>query len=228
MTAIASDLIAEIREAHEAARGHAREAVAHAMRAGERLLLAKSQLKHGEFSRWLAASFDFSPTTARGYMRLAALDGAKRQRVADLSLRRALALIAGPSAASDEPVIACNSVPWIAADGESAAWAAWSRRNEEWRAFVVESKAHPGFYWVAAMAIEGDGGSVDYLRRPVRGDVVGHALAHMHVPADARWSAWLLPEGEYLDALWLIPEAKHHEQRAHLTRMAETLERGSA
>lgn len=90
ITATASEIQAE----HDAARRCASEAVAHAIRAGEMLLQVKAALPHGAFGPWLAANVDFSDRTARGYMRLAGLDEAKRQRVADLSLRGALAAIA--------------------------------------------------------------------------------------------------------------------------------------
>jgi hypothetical protein len=80
----------EIHNEHEAAQRCASEAVAHAIRAGELLMQAKAALPHGAFGPWLAANVEFSDRTARGYMRLAGLDEAKRQRVADLSLRGAL------------------------------------------------------------------------------------------------------------------------------------------
>ena len=64
------------------------------IRAGELLIQAKAALPHGAFGSWLSANVEFSDRTARGYMRLAGLDEAKRQRVADLSLRSALAAIA--------------------------------------------------------------------------------------------------------------------------------------
>jgi hypothetical protein len=92
----------EIHNEHQAAQRCASEAVAHAIRAGELLLQAKAALPHGAFGPWLSANVDFSDRTARGYMRLAGLDEAKRQRVADLSLRGALRSLAPPKPPADD------------------------------------------------------------------------------------------------------------------------------
>ena len=55
---------------------------------------AKEILPYGDWSDWIANNINFAETTARGYMRLASLSIEERQRVADLSLREALAAIA--------------------------------------------------------------------------------------------------------------------------------------
>jgi hypothetical protein len=62
----------------------------HAIRCGDLLVEAKKGIAHGEWTAWLAANTSICETTARGYMRLASLDSAKRQRVADMSFRQAL------------------------------------------------------------------------------------------------------------------------------------------
>lgn len=96
----ASDVLAvtasKINTEHEAAQQCAAAAVAHAIRCGELLIEAKAALPHGAFGAWLAANVEFSDRTARGYMQLAGLDEAKRQRVADMTLRGALAALAQP------------------------------------------------------------------------------------------------------------------------------------
>lgn len=92
ITTTAAEIIAE----HTAAQRAARSAVLHAIRCGEMLARVKRQLPRGEFGPWLALNLPFSDRTARGYMRLADLDEAKRQRVADMSLRGALRSIASP------------------------------------------------------------------------------------------------------------------------------------
>lgn len=94
-----TDFAPAIVNAHAAATGAMRDAVAHAVRAGELLTQAKAALPHGAFGVF-CASLPFAETTARGYMRLAALDPAKRQRVADMPLRVALLEIAEPRAAT--------------------------------------------------------------------------------------------------------------------------------
>jgi hypothetical protein len=85
---------------HEAAQAAAASAVEHAIRCGELLIEAKAAMPHGSFGDYVA-TLPFAATTARGYMRLARLDDAKRQRVADFSLRDALAEIAEPRPPAD-------------------------------------------------------------------------------------------------------------------------------
>ncbi len=95
--AIQQSVADEINAEHEAAFGKAREALEHARRAGELLLLAKAELEHGAWLPWLGANCKFSARTAQGYIRLA--QGwetlqAKSATVAHLGLRDALDLLA--------------------------------------------------------------------------------------------------------------------------------------
>lgn len=100
MTTELTTLAADIRESHEAAIAAGRSALEHARCAGELLVEAKRQVGHGTWLVWLR---DHCPTlsarTAQVYMRIArewpALE-AKAQRVADLPVREALALLATP------------------------------------------------------------------------------------------------------------------------------------
>lgn len=59
----------DLTQAREAAE---RAALPHYQAAGEKLLEAKAQLPHGEFTHWVKVHFRLSPETARHYMRLAA------------------------------------------------------------------------------------------------------------------------------------------------------------
>ncbi|HTU97277.1 MAG TPA: DUF3102 domain-containing protein [Solirubrobacteraceae bacterium] len=71
-----------------------RAALAHAIAAGQALIEAKAQLRHGEWERWVRAHCDFSPRTARVYRQIA-----KRQHSAGMdvgSIRDALAAVAEP------------------------------------------------------------------------------------------------------------------------------------
>jgi ABC-type uncharacterized transport system ATPase component len=66
-----TDLAARIRAEHEAtiiALGHS---IQHAMAAGDLLIEAKAQLKHGQWLPWLKEHCAVSDRTARLYMRLA-------------------------------------------------------------------------------------------------------------------------------------------------------------
>ena len=96
-----TDFAPAIVQAHAAATGAMRDAVGHAVRVGELLAQAKAALPHGRFGAFCAA-LPFSETTARGYMRLAALDPVNRQRVADMPLRAALLELAEPRAVATE------------------------------------------------------------------------------------------------------------------------------
>jgi Protein of unknown function (DUF3102) len=87
-------LVGEINRANVQAEEAFREGVRYAIRAGELLLQAKSQLSHGRWEKWLKANIRFRPRTARAYMQIAELDAEKRQRVADLPMREALKAIA--------------------------------------------------------------------------------------------------------------------------------------
>jgi len=89
-------LPAEIASAHEAAQKAHKSAVAHAVHAGELLLSAKARVPHGEWLAWINDNCKFTARTATGYMRLALLPHPKQQRVADLSLRQALDVLAEP------------------------------------------------------------------------------------------------------------------------------------
>ena len=80
---------------HRKASEAAIAAVETAIELGAALLAVKAELPHGAFGQWIEKNCEFSDRTARGYMRLAkavpTLDESKRQRVADLPLRAALA-----------------------------------------------------------------------------------------------------------------------------------------
>jgi len=90
-TEISTETVAEIGREHELPQSAFRAAIGHAIRCGELLIDAKAQVRHGEWSSWLAEHFAGSERTARGYMRLAR----NRQRVADMpSIREALAELA--------------------------------------------------------------------------------------------------------------------------------------
>jgi hypothetical protein len=92
-----ADLAARIRAEHEAAEAALKRGAEHAMNAGDLLIEVKAQLKHGQWLPWLAEHCDISERTAQLYMRLARARPeieANAQRVADLSLRGAAAVLA--------------------------------------------------------------------------------------------------------------------------------------
>jgi hypothetical protein len=89
LSVLADELGQEVRAAEDAAR----DAVSHAIRAGELLIEAKSLVKHGEWLPWLDANFPGSERTAQTWMRLAS----KSAAVADLpTVREAVAMLTAP------------------------------------------------------------------------------------------------------------------------------------
>jgi Protein of unknown function (DUF3102) len=87
-----------IRREHEAVGTSMRQAVDHAIAAGELLIEPKKQVKHGEWQTWLMANCDIAERTVQAYMKLARAPLEKRNAVADLPLRDALASLAKPLA----------------------------------------------------------------------------------------------------------------------------------
>jgi Protein of unknown function (DUF3102) len=88
-----ADLAARIHQEHDAASSAFKSAVGHAIAAGELLLQAKEQLKHGRWLPWLQTNCEIPERTVQAYMRLARLPAEKRNAVADLPLREALSAI---------------------------------------------------------------------------------------------------------------------------------------
>ena len=92
-----AELAVKIDAAHRAATSAIQNALTNAVRCGELLIQAKSQVPHGEWLTWLQGQTKVSERTAQAYMRLARkLKSIDPQRVADMSVREALAAIATP------------------------------------------------------------------------------------------------------------------------------------
>lgn len=65
------DLADGANDEHRAAEDAASRALEHARRAGELLVEAKGRVEHGDWTDWIRRRCDFSPRTARRYMRIA-------------------------------------------------------------------------------------------------------------------------------------------------------------
>ena len=98
-------LATQINREHQEAEAAATRSLQHVRRAGELLTQVKAQVGHGGWGPWLEQHFEGSARTAQTYMRIASrfeeLES-KTQRVADLPLREALALLAEPREADPE------------------------------------------------------------------------------------------------------------------------------
>ncbi len=104
-----AELAGRINAEHHQVETALRASLEHAKRAGELLLEAKEQCKHGEWMDWLKAHVHFTPRTVQRYMSIASRwnELANATRVSHLSYREALQVLAEPStpdeAAEDEP-----------------------------------------------------------------------------------------------------------------------------
>jgi len=117
-----TDLAPRINQEHRKCEAAMRGGLEHALEAGRLLLEAKTLCTHGTWEPWLEAHFDGAPRTARAYMRVARelpkLNG-KRQHVADLTFRGAIAAVASNS----------QKIRTIPEDEQDEALAAWARHN---------------------------------------------------------------------------------------------------
>ena len=94
-------LAAQIVRAHQEAQQASETSIEKAIEAGEALIEAKEQVKHGEWLPWLKANCpDMSQRTVQRYMRIAKNKDtlAKTTRVSDLSLRGAIDALVPPTA----------------------------------------------------------------------------------------------------------------------------------
>lgn len=94
-----ADLATEIRTHHDACRKAVGVALVHAMAAGDLLLAAKAECRHGEWQSWLSQNLGFTDRTARTYMRLAKHRSeieAKTEDSSVLSIDGAIKLLAKP------------------------------------------------------------------------------------------------------------------------------------
>jgi hypothetical protein len=90
-----TDLAARIKTWHTAVAAALKDSVRHGIAAGELLLEAKAQLKHGEWLPWLRDHVEISERTAQLYMRLAKnrAEIESATAVADLTLNEATAML---------------------------------------------------------------------------------------------------------------------------------------
>ncbi len=92
-----ADLAARIRIEHEATDAALKSSVEHAMAAGDLLIEAKGQVKHGQWLPWLTDHCAMSERTAQLYMKIAknreTIESQIRNGVADLTLGQAAALM---------------------------------------------------------------------------------------------------------------------------------------
>ncbi|MBI3776768.1 MAG: DUF3102 domain-containing protein [Gammaproteobacteria bacterium] len=165
------DLATQINAEHSAATTAANTAVQHALNAGQLLIEAKKLVAHGEWLPWIAANCQLADRTVQGYMRLARelpkLDGPKAQRVADLPLREALALLADDRMRELKPT--SPGADWLPKNGLIAR-AEVSANGKSFQFFMEEVPHGPGFFRILRYT-HCDGEIVDdFVRRGIRAD----------------------------------------------------------
>jgi DUF3102 family protein len=103
----------------------------HAIAAGDALVRAKAQVKHGDWLKWLK-SCDLSADTAERYMKLARhRDELNSARVRNLSLSAALKLVTKPQPANSKP-----TKKTTATSLDALAW--WSSASPEARSRFID------------------------------------------------------------------------------------------
>jgi hypothetical protein len=131
---LSGSLVGEIREEVAAAERDWHSALAHAMRAGDLLIEAKAQLKHGEWLPWLAANFEMTPQTANGYMRAARNRTQIEGNPSISTIEGALDLVAMTTTTPSQPaLVGGNAEPslkeeWDASDAAEEELAAQAAR----------------------------------------------------------------------------------------------------
>jgi hypothetical protein len=103
LTTIDNDLAPRIIREHEAAREHGRQAIEHAVAAGDLLIEAKGKVPKGQWLDWVNENCHFSERTAQAYMRLAEQKEVLRSSAAD-SIRNALEVVAKPRRITDQAI----------------------------------------------------------------------------------------------------------------------------
>ena len=98
LTLTGETLVVAIRTEHEAASAAARSALEHALECGRLLAQARAEVPHGSWENYLSDTCGIAPRTGRLYLRLHAHRDrlGNRQRVAGLTLREAVKLVAEP------------------------------------------------------------------------------------------------------------------------------------
>lgn len=204
-----ADIAAKINAEHQQALAALNDGLRHAINAGQLLLEAKKLCAHGEWQPWLEQHFVGSARTARAYILVAQRwpqVEAKWQRVADLSFREALQLLAAPprdeqSASGDF----LESIPELSPDRQLAAI---DPMNDSYLVEIFPSVKHQGYYYVAVSRglnscgtayCEHDGRPVRYHQR-----LLAHALQYIHGVQPTYW----LSEPAQGKEPWFVVEAE--------------------
>lgn len=163
------ELAAAIRAAHSGVEGAARTAAERAIEAGHALIEAKELVSHGGWLRWLKEHCRLSERSAQLYMKLAR-SGLKSETVADVGLRKALAMAAAKSRTRYAPLAGHLRIGEHTADRGTNT------------VIIAPSYQHSGFCYVTRLWQDTKNGGGDILgsRRPVRADYL-EAVVRAHI-----------------------------------------------
>ena len=144
------DLAARIKVEHEAAFGHARQALQHAAECGRLLIEAKSQVEHGQWLSWIETNTGVGARQCQKYMRLAegwAEIGSKSELDSHLSIEGALGLLAAPARkpskalARENPANVRGIVEVRTAQPSNPITTAWDEASDAQRLEFVRDRA---------------------------------------------------------------------------------------
>ena len=191
-----------INTAHRAAADAAQSALLHAREAGRLLVEAKAAVGHGKWTGWLRDNVEFSERTARGYMHIAERwpELENRQRVADLSLRSALKLLAEPT----------NQTPpaYLPEPGHLVEGTAPGPVGTTLRAVINPSTRDGYFHVTVWVDLPDKSSNVSGTRLPVSADGVLITLENEGFPiASATWEA---QKAEPAELNWMLYPGRWH------------------
>ena len=197
-TSTLTELASQINVEHERARGAFTKGFEHAMRAGELLLTAREAVPHGQWLPWLGANCDIPARTAQLYMRVARerhqLE-AKSASLAHLTLEGAASLISRPRLTTPTTTDAGRFVP---CDG-CMLIGTIERQGDESDMVVIAPSKYPDHFYVTCFYFAEDGGQIEGMRRPVRGDCIGEILGFFRF--DASRATWETATSQYVGPL---------------------------
>lgn len=163
-----------INKEHRLAEQAATNAVLHAMNAGALLIEARGHCPRGTWGQWLANHFEGSERTAQAYMRVAArvpqLSDDQRAELCGLSFRETLRYLSeqrGCSIAESADGLVDAAKAFVLEQGYEYV-ALIDGGTVDGFAEVIPSASYPGYWYIAQLTGNAEGGGVDYTKRPIK------------------------------------------------------------
>ena len=209
------DIAARIKTEHEAVSASLKKSASHAIAAGELLLEAKArpEIKHGQWSPWLREHCGLSERTAQRYMRVAKsreVIEAKYDTMSDLTINGALDAIEGNSKTVYHDMTEEEFSLLVPGKDEALIGYLGDIDNPDEIFSIVESKRHPGYYWVTQYDLSVDCPSEGYMKRPMAAQCIKNIIM-MQMRHNAKFEAisWYHIATEHCD--FVSPSALQYE-----------------